>query len=137
MFRRGKPVDQDIQIPEHKGRRYLNQGLHRVYSTGSWSENWRKWSKRNGQVDVNGAYITNVRPYHNGKQREYYVDMSMADIDLTKYDMIQPFDPTNTKYMNSRYLGGISLHDVSHLPTMDFERLIATLGSDTRYGGKK
>lgn len=140
VFKNRQPVNSIIELPgKHYGQQYLSGGLRRVYSTGSWSESWRQWSKRHGSHDSNGSYLECVRPYHNGKQREYYVDMSMAHIDIDQL-AIQPFDPVNTKYMNKHYLNGMSLRDLAHLPTNDFLRHIESLpcrGVKTRYGKGK
>ena len=142
LFKNRQPVNSSIELPGYKGKYYLNLGLRRVYSSGSWSEKWRRWSQDHGQIDSNGAYLTCHRPYYNGRhgsRGRIYTDMSQAHIDIDQL-AIQPFDPVNTKYMNKHYLNGMSLRDLAHLPTNDFLRHIESLpcrGRQTRQGRKK
>lgn len=144
VFKGRQPVNSRIELPGHTSRYYLSGGLRRVYSTGSWSEQWRNWSKRNGSIDANGSYLTCVRPYHNGKQREYYVDMSVADIDIShmestplQWDIDISTDPSDSQYLRTHRLGQYTLREVAHMPTSDFLRLVNSLGRQVPHGRKK
>ena len=111
---------------------YLPLGNRRVYTCTDnlWMNKWRDWELNHGSVGDNGQALTCYRPRESGRQSRIYYDTSLVDMDLSRIEAIQPFDPTNTKYMCNRYLGGKSLYECSHMATHDFERLVGSLGKD-------